>query len=76
MFLKLHFVRFIVPNDVFKNTILLGVLDQSIGRIGDGDHLLDWNRMAHLIIALLFDHLIIHVIIPVDHVTIVVHHLD
>ena len=45
-------------------------------RIEDGDHLLDWNHMAHLIIALLSDHLIIHVIIPVDHVTIVVHHLD
>ena len=45
-----------------------------ISRIGD--HLLGWNHIAHLIIALLFEHLIIHVIIPVDHVTTVVHYLD
>ena len=42
-----------------------------IGRIVGEDRPLDWNHITHLIIALLIDHLIIHMTI-VD----VVHRLD
>ena len=62
MFLKWHFAQFIVQNDVYTENLAKKVL--GIGRIV-GEHI------THLIIALLIDHLMIHVIIVN-----VVHHPD